>query len=280
MNTKYLQSKDGLVALAVFALIFVVAYYALQPSTVEEGFETDVADIISGSGLGSDGVFNNIQSNDIIFASPKNVRIEKINDDGVDISFDTPEVSSKSGVVKSYKLIIIKYDNPDRSNPSDHHIIHSFIPDADKCEPNLGKDTMNCTRNIKLDKTNNNGETIYYRLGLMAVYQKGTSSIIGHVNIKTFRLGVSVMKHLAVLQNAEREERKEQVSLGDIDATENDNIIATADGRFKEISAELGGYPDNLFLEEHTGPQSLSELLKRQLSLGILNVNIDTSSDM
>ena len=42
------------------------------------------------------------------------------------------------------------------------------------------------------------------------------------------------------------------------------------------IKANLGGYPDNLFLQERTGDKSLNELMKRQLSLGILNVNVHT----
>lgn len=54
-------------------------------------------------------------------------------------------------------------------------------------------------------------------------------------------------------------------------------LCSSADGKIDFIKANLGGYPDNLFLEERTGDRSLNELIKRQLSLGILNVNVHTS---
>jgi hypothetical protein len=43
------------------------------------------------------------------------------------------------------------------------------------------------------------------------------------------------------------------------------------------IKRQLGGYPDNLFIEEHTGPKSLDELVKRQLASGIMNINVHTN---
>jgi hypothetical protein len=281
MNSKYLQSMDGLIALAVFAVIFTVAYYALKDNSIEAFVDNeDLLNVMTNDDLNATNRISNTLSGPV-FSSPKNLRIDKIYDDSVDISFDTPEVSASSGNVKSYKIIIVKYDNPDRSNPSEHYIIHSFNPDSDKCVDNTGRDTMNCSRNIKLSKETDGGDTIYYRIGLMAIYNNGTSSIIGHNNVPTFRLGVSVMKHLAILKNAEKEENEDSINLSNIETSaDNENVVATADGRFEYVKRQLGGYPDNLFLDEHTGPNSLSELIKRQLSLGILNGKAHFETDI
>ena len=65
--------------------------------------------------------------------------------------------------------------------------------------------------------------------------------------------------------------------LNDLSEKEGDEGSYTADGRFEMIRRQLGGYPDNLFIEEHTGPKSLDELVKRHLALGIMNINVHTN---
>lgn len=53
------------------------------------------------------------------------------------------------------------------------------------------------------------------------------------------------------------------------------NQIYEADGHFKNVKDKLE-FPEHLLLPIQKGPESLSELVKHQLELGIINVNVHT----
>jgi hypothetical protein len=52
-------------------------------------------------------------------------------------------------------------------------------------------------------------------------------------------------------------------------------MLGTADGQFQLISQSLGGYPDNLYVSQETGADTLTQAANKQLSLGIINVNVN-----
>jgi len=49
--------------------------------------------------------------------------------------------------------------------------------------------------------------------------------------------------------------------------------IYEADGGFKSVKSQLQ-YPEHLLLPIKKGPDSLAELVKHQLELGIVNINV------
>ena len=237
---------------------------------------TTPSSVVTETNLNSSSILSNDLSNK--FPAPTDLFIENITDTGVEFSFNSPIIISQKNVI-SYNLIVAEYNNPDGFSPSDNYTIHSFTPESIKesCSDNVGQDTINCRKMISLKMKDNNNKTIFYRLGLMALYPDGSSNINTHNNISIFRLGVSVTKHLAILQNAMKEKEESPLELNNLTDKEGEEGSYTADGQFEMIKRQLGGYPDNLFIEEHTGPKSLDELVKRQLALGILNINVHTN---
>lgn len=61
------------------------------------------------------------------------------------------------------------------------------------------------------------------------------------------------------------------------DAMTDISKIYNADGSFGAVKDELQ-YPEHLILPIEKGPNSLSELIKRQLDMGILNINVHTKT--
>ena len=53
-------------------------------------------------------------------------------------------------------------------------------------------------------------------------------------------------------------------------------VISTANGEYEMIKKNWGGYPDNLLLQLNTNYKTLDELIKGQLSQGILDINVHT----
>ena len=237
---------------------------------------TTPSSVVPGTDLNERSILSNDSSNK--FPAPTDLFIENITDSSVEFSFNSPIIISEKNVV-SYNLVVAEYNNPDGFSPSNNYTIHSFTPESinERCSDNVGEDTVNCRKTISLKMKDNNNKTVFYRLGLMAIYSDGSSNITTHHNISIFRLGVSVTKHLAILQNAMKEKEKPILELDDFEEKEGDEGSYTADGRFEMIKRQLGGYPDNLFIEEHTGPKSLDELVKRHLALGIMNINVHTN---
>ena len=283
------DTQTNLILIAIIMLIGFVFW--LYFSKEDEGFEVDkkLAD------LSSDEIINGLldtqftpemlSSSSIVCPSPTNLQIEKITESNIEYSFNTPqfnEINSKCKVAgMSYYLIVAKYKDSAAAVPvsDDEYVIYSFSEANEKVATSSNLNSgEKWYRKLNLKMTDDNDKPIFYRLGLMAVYSNGFSPIITHYNIRTFRLGVSVLQHLAILQHGySNDGSTNNVSLENIEVDGGDTV-ATADGKFEVIKRQLGGYPDNLFIEERTGPNSLNELINRQLSLGILNVNVHTNT--
>ena len=58
----------------------------------------------------------------------------------------------------------------------------------------------------------------------------------------------------------------------------NQDYSYNADGSYNLIRREIGGYPDNLTVSLQTTPDSLSSLVQRQLSLGIIDANVHVTN--
>lgn len=156
-----------------------------------------------------------------------------------------------------------------------------------------------CNRNIILSdldklkddiKTTDEEPTLYIKVGVMTIYKLDNNSLFKDLygmpvlpNNPSIRAngGLFPLKQLNInLDDSDYNEfqkfkRQQQLERELEDTGDTDACIST-DGKMEFIKANLGGYPDNLFLKERTGDKSLGDLIKRQLSLGILNVNIHT----
>ena len=51
-------------------------------------------------------------------------------------------------------------------------------------------------------------------------------------------------------------------------------IICNVDSSYDKLSNSLGEFPDQLYLSNQTSPSTLDDLIKKQLALGIIDVNI------
>jgi len=283
------DTQTNLTLIAIIILVGLVFW--LYFSREKEGFEEDTKLVdLSGEQVINELLDTNLtpeklSNSNIVCPSPTNLQIEKITESGIEYSFNTPqfnEVNSKcKGDGMSYYLIVAKYKDSSAAVPvsDDEYVIYSFSEADDKVSTSSNLNSgEKWYRKLNLKMKDENDKPIFYRLGLMAVYSNGFSQIITHYNIRTFRLGVSVLQHLAILQHGNSNYGTAgNVSLENIEVDGGDTV-ATADGKFEVIKRQLGGYPDNLFIEERTGPNSLSELINRQLSLGILNVNVHTNT--
>ena len=58
----------------------------------------------------------------------------------------------------------------------------------------------------------------------------------------------------------------------------NSALMSSASGQYELIKSQLGGYPDNLILNDTSNLQnSLVDLVDKSMAQGILNINVSTS---
>ena len=174
-----------------------------------------------------------------------------------------------------------------------------------ECKPSGPYDVIEydeeiCTRTIVLTdldklinelKVDDSIPTLYVKVGVIAMYKHNNNSIIkdlygmpvlpnnpsimankGLFPLKQFNINLDDSDYIEFEKFKRQRELDRQLESSD----DGGEPCIGADGNMDFIKANLGGYPDNLFLQERTGDKSLKELMKRQLSLGILNVNVHT----
>lgn len=208
--------------------------------------------------------------NSLEFPTPENFKIVKINMDSVDISFKVPTTEQK---VDYYNVIVSSYKGDNLDMPiGGFKALFKNLEELD-CDNN-----NKCSVNIRIkDNGEDMDNELYYRIGLMAVYENGHSRIVDHSNLEVFKLGTDINRQIKLIEQARQIIEEKPVVSEPIERDEDSGeVCAMADGKFELIKQKLGGYPDNLFLEQQTGSNSLAELAQRQLSLGILDVNVHT----
>jgi len=214
------------------------------------------------------------------YLPPTDFKIEKIGISSVDISFDTPVAPTAVDVDTMplyYTIIISSYKSDDLSKSAGGFTLD--FKDTRNLEMNCKANdtqTEKCTFTFDIEKYEVDGVKLYHRLGLLAIYKGGHSSIVDPWNIRIFRLGRSLNYQLRLLREGEKVVEGKPDPQPELDDTE--DIVAMADGKYQLIKQKLGGYPDNLFLSQQTGPTSLAELAQRQLALGILDVSVHTKN--
>lgn len=191
-------------------------------------------------------------------------------------------------ILKNYKIVNI---NPsqlnqvdDSSNVIKYYNTTTNISSKDK--------PLKIFRNkIKLDKFDENNKLNYYKFGIITVlkYEGETSNTLSmtqteiknveniYIAQKDYKFPLKSMNVETVdkdwedYSNMKKEEREGKV----VDESTGE-VISTANGEYEMIKKNLGGYPDNLLLQLNTNYKTLNELIKGQLSQGILDINVHT----
>lgn len=191
---------------------------------------------------------------------PLNFIIEEVYNDGVDVSFTKPASNAETGPIKAYVFVILSVDNSSTMSQKVERI-------------EMNSEDIECQDNICSYKILLKDRDVKYSIGLYVEYENTNSHIVRPQNLELFKLGMSVGNQMKLFDKIYKLQEMEKEKPVDSEKVEE---VSTANGRFDLIKRELGGFPDNLFIKQHTGPNSLKELVKQQLSQGILNVSVHT----
>ena len=225
-------------------------------------------------------------------------RIIDIKEDSITIEFYAPEASERSNPdspliennrysnndIKGYFILLAKYNNNSNdAEPIDGNYRTIFIENNKNnvsaiTIPTFNSDYFTKTININEEK-NDDDSKFYYRIGLIVAYNDGKQSNVVNVsNLRIKKLGYffQLGNENVGQVDIEFEEYLKFKSQQPDKLTIDDTCENSASGDIEFIKRNLGGYPENLFIDERTGPKSLKELAKRQLSLGILDINVHT----
>lgn len=213
-----------------------------------------------------------------LYPAPINFKIVSINSNSVVISFNPPPTPTNANgssiipslipILQNYMIVLVGLDNTGKpigtqriflkptTNCSSPNVVDLSLPENQR---------LSCSYTIHI--VPEAGE-VNYRIGVMSVYDKGISDVASTDKLGVFQLGLSVEQNsnifkagLKVLQETE-------------EATQNENVMSTVNGNYEVLMRQLGNYPDNLYISQQTGPDSLSNLITKQLSLGIVDVNL------
>lgn len=226
--------------------------------------------------------------------TPRNVEIYKIDpkNNKITLTFKPPYPNILARQVIKYMIVIISYSNqelsdkvvePFSSSSSDmskFKIIDTKIIIKDKGDfkslnaEHQQQGKLGIEFNMPEAK-----EGVFFKVGIAAIYKNLTSNVAGQTNYQSiFSLGSSF----------NYEENQTLVELGrecasqsSVILNEDDEAITSlpfteedTDTKYEQIKDQLlGGYPNNLILNEQTGADSLEYLIKQDLNNNVFNMN-------
>lgn len=188
----------------------------------------------------------------------------------IDIAFEiNPSMVDQ---VDNFVVVLGKYDK-DKNNIG-HLNVHTSKENnqgRDICTTELGNRKCKYTLS-DLDHIDNNGNILYYRVGVIAVSK---SNVISNYTEPIYPGGYTHFVMTRTVQEMEQiiEKTKNQNMTQEQRDRINNELISEAGGEYEFIKKQLGGYPDNLILDinKHT----LGNLVDETMSLGEINVNIN-----
>lgn len=197
--------------------------------------------------------------------------ISNITDNSIEIKIKHSIIQSGQGDLINYSIVIGEYKLlPDNGKfQLNDKIKIEVLKPTSFSDKGLNDGYRYATINIT--EPNLNG---YYKVGIISNYELGDSEIMKPQNIDVFQLGKTISTQIKIAQMIDKVSASPSST-----NTNNENrmIISGADGKFERLKTELGGYPDNLILDDMTGFTSLEDLIKRQLNAGIIDVNVHNS---
>lgn len=217
---------------------------------------------------------------------PTNLRVNvKGRDLTIDFTFD---YGADILIPKSFMVLLVQYDSNMKPTgeiklfESKEYDINASVAINEQSFNNnlcvMNNDKPSCKYSINnLDVTDLSGNLYYYRLGVMAVYDDGNSQITTPYNVNTVNGTFSLDTSLN-LQNKQFADYKEyQIAKNKTNVLGSSyaNAMATADGQYELIKAQLGNYPSDLLLDTSVqNPVLLSDLVDKSMALGMLNIDV------
>ena len=221
---------------------------------------------------------------------PENVRIT-IEGNTIIVKFT---ISNIMGIKTPSKFILVlaQYDN-NKKNTGNNKF---YLSNEYELDSSVNIDTTTYQTNIctlfdgepkcsykfsDLNISDENGNLFYYKLGISAVYKHTNTSFVMPYNVNTqdklFTLNSSTETQNQ--QYTDFLKYQENLNKQNNKILKNSSMISTADGQYELIKSQLGDYPDNLLLDEQTIEQkSLNDLIDKNMSNGILNINVKMNS--
>ena len=192
------------------------------------------------------------------------------NSSHIDIEFEiNPSMVSQ---VDNFVIVLGKYDK-DKNNVG-HLNVHTSKENnqgGDICTTEMGR--KKCKYSLTdIDHIDNNGDILYYRVGIIAV---SISNVISNYLEPVYPGGYTHFVMTRTVQDMEEiisNTRNQNMSQEQRDRI-NSQLISDAGGEYEFIKKQLGGYPDNLILD--TNKHTLNDLVNETMSLGEINVVVD-----
>jgi hypothetical protein len=217
-----------------------------------------------------------------LYPEPIKFKLVNINKDSIDLEFSPPPIpSNPDGSIPIPMPQLINYCIIIASMNDKGAVINGqrmFLQPINTCvlpdvpDTTLPENQRNiCKYTIPINQGVNE---VSFKAGLMAVYDIGDSTIIDPSNIQVFKLGLSLPDNINVYNAGLDAIKAQQKINSSIMNNDNKNLLCTADGQFELIRQSLGGYPDNLYISQEIGQDTLAAAVNKQLSLGIINVNV------
>ncbi len=219
-----------------------------------------------------------------LYPEPINFKVVEINKDGIIVEFNPPPMPTNAdGSVPSPMPQLLKYCIIIASMDDKGTIVNGqrmFLQPSNSCtSPDITNvslpENQRFVCNYKISIVPGENE-LSFKVGLMAIYDLGNSNVINPSNITIFKLGLTLSDNINVYNEGVSAIKTKQKLTESI--FKPDNILGAADGRFEMIRQSLGGFPDNLFINQEVGEHTLSDAINKQLSLGIINVNVGNYS--
>jgi hypothetical protein len=226
-----------------------------------------------------------------VHKSPTNLRVNvKGRDLTIDFTFD---YGADILIPKSFMVLLVQYDSNMKPTgeiklfESKEYDINASVAINEQSFNNnlcvMNNDKPACKYSINnLDVTDLSGNLYYYRLGVMAVYNDGNSKITTPYNVNTvngtFSLDTSL--NLQNKQFADYNEYQKAKNQANVLGSSYANAMATADGQYELIKAQLGNYPSDLLLDTSVqNPVLLSDLVDKSMALGMLNIDVKVAEN-
>ena len=229
---------------------------------------------------------NQNQNNFIMYQAPSNVKIS-INNSSVKLSFSINIDTENPMIPKGFFIILVQYDKTFTitgnnkfflSNETEINISNVKNKDLRSvCTTINGIPTCEYTfENIEIVDVK--GDPFYYKIGVAAIYENGNSSFSSPYNVNSVNKLFSLNKNIDdqnslysdfIKYRDDQEKIKQSTSLS------NSELLSSADGQYEFLKSQIGGYPDNLFIDDDSHKKyTLNNLVDKSMSEGILNISV------
>jgi len=196
----------------------------------------------------------------LLYPAPINFVIVSVSSNNVQISFNPPPqptetdgmVPSPIPILQSYMIVLVGLDNTGTPIGTKRILVKQPNTCSTQSTINLTlpeNQRLNCNYTIPIIPEN--GE-VSYKIGVIAIYDTGISNVSSNTQSGYFQLSSESQT-----------------------TSDKDNVLATAGGSYEVLMKQLGGFPDNLYIAQEIGSNSLSNLITKQLALGVVNVNLN-----